>query len=308
MRNYISLFLITFSVVALSQPKTIQEQLGYSKDTKLLIIHADDLGVAHSENMASIQAMEKGSVNSASIMVPCPWFPEIAAYAKSHPNADLGLHLTLTSEWKVYKWRPVAPHNQVASLLDENGYLNETVEGFLKTASAQEVEIELRSQIERAKHFGIDPTHLDAHMGAAFATEKFLEVLIKLGHEFKIPVMISKDFSRVLNIDYTKLIGDKDIVVDRVIIASGRDYKTGMENFYTQQIKSLQPGLNIILLHAAFDNDEMKAVTVDHEDYGAAWRQHDFNFFTSEACKKLIADEKIKVITWKEIRDKIVRQ
>ena len=120
--------------------------------------------------------------------------------------------------------------------------------------------------------------------------------------------MISKDFSRVLNIDYTLFVTERDVIVDRVIIASGRDYKAGMENFYIQQLKSLQPGLNVLLLHAAYDNDEMKAVTVDHEDYGSAWRQQDFNFFTSEQCKKLIADEKIKLVTWKEIRDKIVRK
>src|SRR5690606_4295155 len=161
--------------------------------------------------------------------------------------------------------------------------------------------------IQRAKEFGIDPTHLDAHMGAAFATEQFLEILIKLSREYKIPALISKDFSRVLNIDYTKLVSDRDIVVDRIIIASSRDYKSGMENFYTQQIKSLQPGLSVLLLHAAYDDDEMKAITMDHEDYGAKWRQIDFNFFTSEACKKLLAEENIKVITWKEIRDKIVR-
>jgi len=308
MKNCSIIFFVMISVVAWAQQKTIQERLGYPKDTKLLIVHADDLGVSHSENVASIYAMEKGVVNSASIMVPCPWFSEIAAYAKANPNADLGLHLTLNSEWKVYKWRPVAPHDQVSSLLDEYGYLNETVEAFLKNAKLEEVEKELRSQIERAKKFGVDPTHLDAHMGAAFSTAKFLEVLIKLGHEFKIPVMISKDFSRVLNIDYTPFVTDRDVIVDRVIIASGRDYKAGMENFYIQQLKSLQPGLNVLLLHAAYDNDEMKAVTVDHEDYGAAWRQQDFNFFTSAQCKKLITDEKIKLVTWKEIRDKIVRK
>jgi predicted glycoside hydrolase/deacetylase ChbG (UPF0249 family) len=302
------IFFVVFSIVAYAQQKTVQERLGYPKDTKLLIIHADDLGVSHAENMASIQAMEKGVVSSGSIMVPCAWLSEIAAYAKSHPNACLGLHLTLNAEWKVYKWGPVTPHDQVPSLLDGNGYLNESVEAFLKTAKAGEVERELRNQIERAKHFGIDPTHFDAHMGAAFSTEKFLETLIKLGHEYKVPVLISKDFSRVLNIDYTKFVTDKDVIVDRVIIASGRDYASGMENFYTQQIKSLQPGLNVLLLHAAYDNDEMKAITVDHEDYGAAWRQQDFNFFTSEKCKRLLADEKIKVVTWREIRDKIVRK
>ena len=307
MKNCSIILFVMINVVAWAQ-KTTQERLGYSKDTKLLIVHADDLGVSHSENVASIFAMEKGVVNSASIMVPCPWFSEIAAYAKANPNADLGLHMTLNSEWKVYKWRPVAPHDEVSSLLDEYGYLNETVEAFLKNAKLEEVEKELRSQIERAKQFGIEPTHLDAHMGAAFSTAKFLEVLIKLGHEYKIPVLISKDFSRVLNIDYTPFVTDKDVIVDRVIIASGRDYKAGMENFYIQQLKSLQPGLNVLLLHAAYDNDEMKAVTVDHEDYGATWRQQDFNFFTSDKCKKLIADEKIKLVTWKEIRDKIVRK
>ena len=308
MKNCSFIFFVMISVVAWAQQKTIQERLGYPKDTKLLIVHADDLGLSHSENVASIYAMEKGVVSSASIMVPCPWFSEIAAYAKANPNTDLGLHMTLNSEWKSYKWRPVAPHDEVSSLLDEYGYLNETVEAFLKNAKLEEVEKELRSQIERAKQFGVDPTHLDAHMGAAFSTAKFLEVLIKLGHEYKIPVLISKDFSRALNIDYTAFVTDKDVIVDRVIIASGRDYHAGMESFYTQQLKSLQPGLTVLLLHAAYDNDEMKAITVDHVDYGAAWRQQDFNFFTSDKCKKLIADEKIKVVTWKEIRDKIVRK
>ena len=308
MKNYSFIFFVMISVVAWAQQKTIQERLGYPKDTKLLIVHADDLGLSHSENVASIYAMEKGVVSSASIMVPCPWFSEIAAYAKANPNTDLGLHMTLNSEWKSYKWRPVAPHDEVSSLLDEYGYLNETVEAFLKNAKLEEVEKELRSQIERAKQFGVDPTHLDAHMGAAFSTAKFLEVLIKLGHEYKIPVLISKDFSRALNIDYTAFVTDKDVIVDRVIIASGRDYHAGMESFYTQQLQSLQPGLTVLLLHAAYDNDEMKAITVDHVDYGAAWRQQDFNFFTSDKCKKLIADGKIKLVTWKEIRDKIVRK
>src|SRR6187402_3684171 len=130
-----------------SQVKTIQERLGYPKDAKLVIIHADDLGVSHSENAASIMAMQKGSVSSASIMVPCPWFPEIAAYAQANPSADLGLHITLTSEWKYYKWAPVTAKEKVPGLVNKNGFLYSAVDSVYQTASTLEVEEEMISQV-----------------------------------------------------------------------------------------------------------------------------------------------------------------
>ncbi len=151
-----------------SQVKSIQEKLGYPKNAKLVIIHADDLGVSHSENSASIKAMEKGCVSSASIMVPCPWFPEIAAYAQSNPEADLGLHLTITSEWKNYKWGPVTPQAQVPGLVNKNGFFYSSVDSVLKNATAIEVQEEIHNQIKRAIQFGVQPTHLDAHMGAVY--------------------------------------------------------------------------------------------------------------------------------------------
>lgn len=181
MNKIILVTLLAINSTAFAQQKTIQERLGYSKETKLLIIHADDIGVSHSENSASIYTMEKGVVNSGSIMVPCPWFPEISDYAKSHPNADIGLHLTLTSEWRNYKWGPVTSKDKVPSLLDEQGYFNSGTLALMKNGKPEEVEMELRAQIERAKKFGIDPTHFEAHMAGAVSTPEFLRIYIKLG-------------------------------------------------------------------------------------------------------------------------------
>jgi predicted glycoside hydrolase/deacetylase ChbG (UPF0249 family) len=295
-----------------AQQKTIQERLGYSRDTKLLIIHADDIGVSHSENAATIAAMEKGMVNSGSIMVPCPWFPEIAAYASSHPDVDFGLHLTLTSEWRLYKWGPTLPRNQVPGLVNARGYLYGSVEDVGKHASAQEVEQELHKQIERAKEFGISPTHLDTHMGSVMARPEFIHVYIKLGREYKIPVLINGD---VLNTDpvirsLKSYVTDKDVVVDKIWMATNADYQggpDGMVNYWTRALNSLQAGLNCFLLHAAYDNDEMQAITERQGGFGSTWRQADFNFFTSAECKRMIEEQHIRLVTWREIKNKLLK-
>jgi hypothetical protein len=142
--------------------QTLADRLGYPPGTKLLIVHADDLGETHAVNAAAIKSLESGSVNSASMMVPCPWFPEIADYARSHPSGDFGLHLTVTSERVYYRWGPVAPADKVSSLVDENGYFLHDWE-HNQHIKAKEVEIELRARIERAFAMGLRPTHLDSH-------------------------------------------------------------------------------------------------------------------------------------------------
>src|SRR5687767_12588442 len=156
------LVLIIATSATADSTKTLAERLGYSRDAKLLIVHADDLGMAHSVNAASIKAMETGLVNSASIMVPCPWFPEIAAYARRNPNADLGLHLTLTSEWELFRWGSVLSKDRVPTLFDRTGYLYVTEDVAAANIDPKEAEAEIRAQIERARAFGIQPTHLDS--------------------------------------------------------------------------------------------------------------------------------------------------
>jgi predicted glycoside hydrolase/deacetylase ChbG (UPF0249 family) len=307
-KAFLFLFLSVSFLAASGQRKTIQELLGYPKDAKLLIIHADDLGVTHSENAASESALEKGSVNSASVMVPCPWFPEMAAYARLHPEKDIGLHITLTSEWKYYKWGPVTPSPAVPGLVNKNGFFYSSVDSVIQNASPAEVETEIRNQVKRARQFGMDPTHLDGHMYTVHHNLGFLKAYLKVGHEFNIPVFIYRQVESTLHIKLDTVVSPNDVIIDTILTAEFPNYKAGMRDFYSAGFKNLKPGITYLILHTAYDDDEMRAVTIDHEGWGAAWRQQDYDFFTSPLCAKLLKENNIYLVTWREIRDKITRK
>jgi predicted glycoside hydrolase/deacetylase ChbG (UPF0249 family) len=285
----------------------IAEELGYPADAKLLIIHADDLGVSHSENVASIESMEKGAVNSASIMVPCPWFPEIAAYARKHPDMDFGLHLTLTSEWHKYKWGPVTSTDKVPSLVNENGYFYSTVDSLVNYADPSEVELEIRNQIEKAYRNGINVTHLDAHMYSLRSTPELLEIHIKVGREYDLPVLLTYDEDVFKEFVKNRGLTEKEVVVDYLYQARAEDYDNGLTAYYVDVLENLEPGLSCLLIHTAFDNEEMRAITKGYNHWGSAWRQIDYYFFNSDRIKQLLKVNNIHLVTWKEIRDKIVR-
>jgi len=241
-------------------------------------------------------------------MVPCPWFSEIAGYAKKHPDADLGIHLTLTSEWKYYKWGPVAAKDKVSSLLNSNGFFYTDLDSLAVRAKPDEVETELRSQIEKAIQAGVHPTHLDSHMGSIFFRKDFFKIYLKLAHEYHLPCLINVNaFKLVYGVDVSDLITDKDVLTNVVymVFPPGNIETRAAE--YEKIFESLTSGLNCILLHAAFNDDEMKAITQDHPDYGAAWRQADYDFFTSDECKKALAANNIHLVTWKEVKDKLMQ-
>ena len=294
--------------VVLCQKMTIQEKLGYPKDAKLVIIHADDVGVSNSETNATIAAMEKGSVSSASLMVPCPWFPKIAAYCRTHPSADFGLHLTLTSEWKYYRWGPVSSVSEVPQLVNNQGFLFSTVDSVVKNVNdVHQIETEIRNQVKRAIQFGVDPTHFDTHMRTLHSNADFLKAMIKVGHEFKIPFFVSRALEKSLKVKFDTLLSPNDVVIDYALTLSPEDFKTGQRQFYIKTLNSIKPGLTYLVIHTAFDDEEMKAITEDHDTWHAPWRQQDYNFFTSDECRQLLKKNNIYVITWREIRDKITR-
>jgi predicted glycoside hydrolase/deacetylase ChbG (UPF0249 family) len=300
----LSNFAITVLLLSLAsasaQTKTIAERLGYPPDSKLLIIHADDLAVAHSEDAASFDALDKQAVTSASIMIPCPWLNEVAAYVKEHPDADLGLHLTLTSEWKTYRWGPVESKDKVPSLLDPTGYLWPDTPAAMHNLKADDAEREVRAQIERAIALGIHPTHLDSHMGVLFSRPDLFAVYVKLAREYKLPFLAvrSPDTPNEL----LSVLSDKDLVLDAVLIANPTIAAGDWKAFYSTAIKNLKPGITEIIVHLGHDDAELQAVTVDHPDYGAAWRQRDYDVVTSPEFKKALQDNHVILIHWSDLK------
>jgi predicted glycoside hydrolase/deacetylase ChbG (UPF0249 family) len=297
----VSLLLVTAGQsLSFQTSKTVAERLGYPRDTKLIIVHADDLGMSHSINDASVKAFASGLVNSGSIMIPCSWVPEIAAYARANPQADLGLHLTLTSEWKNYRWGPVLPSASVSSLLDDGGYFHLTETEAASHANVSEVEKEIRAQIDRARKLGIKPTHLDSHMGTLYQNKKLFETLLRVGRENKLPVRVSKEMSGRMPF-LGELLKPEDIPLDHIISIEPSVTAEGWPKFYTDALLSAPPGVTEIVVHIAYDDAEMKAITIEHPNWGAAWRQRDFQFFTSDGFRRFLDENHIKLITWRDL-------
>ncbi|MGW9686057.1 polysaccharide deacetylase family protein [Flagellimonas sp. 2504JD1-5] len=281
----------------------LSKTLGYPENTKLLIIHADDAGLSHSENRATFQSLIHGVVNSYSIMVPCPWFYEAALFAKNNPKYDNGIHLTLTCEWENYKFGPVLPVSEVPSLVDENGHFFKNRDGVRNNAQPEDVKKELTAQIEKALNFGLKPTHLDSHMYSVGAKPEFLEIYKALGEKYGLPVLLNKQLIHMAGSNPDTVLGKAYPFVDKVHIGTFEYYeKGGLQDYYHHVFDELVEGLNVILIHPAFDDSEMQGVTINHPNFGSEWRQIDLDTFTSKEIKSKLENSGAKLITWKEIQ------
>ena len=286
-------------VSAGAQAKTVQERLGYPADARLLIIHSDDLGMNHSVNQATFEALENHWITSSSILVPCPWFPEVARFAKAHPDADLGIHLALNSEWTDFRWGPVSSRDKVQSLLDKDGYfpLLETDVG--SHAKPHEAESELRAQIERARSAGISLSHFDTHMTALMQQKDLLKVYEKLGRDYHLPILLDRSGSRKL--PPGGRIEPEQALVDSIIEISPGVPPEQWANWYEQTLAALKPGVYVMTVHLAHDDEEMQGATWDHPDWGAAWRQHDLDMVSSSDFQQFLKDQKFILIKWSDL-------
>jgi predicted glycoside hydrolase/deacetylase ChbG (UPF0249 family) len=178
-------------------------RLGLGGARRVAILHADDVGMCHGANTAFLHLFRKGALTSGSVMVPCPWFPEIARIAAEDRSLDLGVHLTLTSEWAGYRWAPLTRPGKASGLVDAEGYFPRTVAELAANVDAEAAEAEMRAQVDRALAFGMQPTHIDTHMGGALCP-RLVEAYCRVGADYRLPVLLPRRgdyYARVLKAD-----------------------------------------------------------------------------------------------------------
>lgn len=285
-----------------AESRSLAERLGYQPTDTLLIVNGDDAGMCHSANLATIESLEKGLMRCSTIMVPCPWFPEIAAYAKARPESDFGVHLCHTSEWGKYRWGPVASRDQVPGLLDTQGYLWRDVLEVYLHATPEEALLEGRTQIHRALAAGVDVTHLDSHMGTLQLDPRYVQSYLQLAVEFDLPVRMASQ-QTLARLGYPQLrtqFAAKGIVSpDYFVYEELKDEAKDVRSFWLEIVKNLKPGVTELYIHAALPTDELKAIT-------GSWptRSQEFEVFThDEAMKKLVAEHKVILIGYRPLRE-----
>ena len=294
--------------------KTFAERLGWGPNDRVLIIHIDDAGMSHSSNMGAIEAITHGAGTSCSIMAPCAWTPEIVHHARQNPALDAGLHITLTAEWQEYRWGPVAGKQHVPGLVDPEGCLWPGVPEVVEHATADEVETEIRAQLDRLLTMGYRPTHLDSHMGTVFANPEYIQKYFMIGAEHGIPLFVPGGHNQYMieteaippgiNPDTIQAMSQALWEMGSPVLddchLKGCDWDIGRKvDHYIDVLQRMRPGLMQIILHATQPSDAFHAIT----DSGPA-RETDLRLVQDPRFNKALQDQHIILSTWQELRQR----
>jgi predicted glycoside hydrolase/deacetylase ChbG (UPF0249 family) len=295
------------AAAASARAETWAEKLGYPSGKIILMLHADDIGMCYEANDAAKNYLPKGKIQSAAMMVPCPWFNEIANWYKENPQYDMGLHLAMNSEWKWYRWGPVAGKDKVPGMVDKDGYLHRGVIDTATKASAEEIETEIRAQVERALSRGIRPGHIDTHMGTLYARPDYTAAYMKVAEEYHLPAMVVEPTPVVIDkfrkkgypITQQGLELMKNYKLPKLddfnSTLDGDSYADKKQKFY-DLVRSLSPGLNEIIFHPSTETAGLKATT-------GSWQQRawEAQMFEDPEVIAFLEREGVEYTNWKEI-------
>jgi len=270
---------------------TLAERLGHDPDARLLIVNCDDLGMCHSANEGVYDALRSELATSATLMVPCPWAREAAA---RYRGEDVGVHLTLTAEWELYRWGPIT---QSPSLLGGDGGFPRTIEDVWDHADLDEARRELRAQVERAILWGFDVTHLDSHMGTLQLRPEFFDVYLDLAVEFSLPLRLSgRATQELVGFPFRDLADEEGVVApDHLIVYSG----VGARRPFEKTLQDLRPGVTEIYAHPSTDHTELRSLAPDWAN-----RVDDHHLLTRDSeLRAMVARSGVQLIGWRELRD-----
>lgn len=290
-------------------PNPLLKKLGLSNQDRVAIIHTDDIGMCQASVEAFTDLNEVGIISSGAVMVPCPWFLHAAEYARAHPQVDLGIHLTLTSEWKTYRWGPISTRDPASGMLDEQGFFHPSSEETQEHADPSAVEVELTAQVERTMQAGILPTHLDTHMGTV-AHPKFMSIYLMLAMKFHLPLMIfrlDEAGYRAVGLD-AEFAHEAAAFVQQLeesglplLDAFGGMHLDSDENRLErtkQALSELQPGITHFVIHPSKDTPELRAITPD-------WhcRVADYQNFMKDELRQHIRKIGVHVIGYRALKE-----
>jgi predicted glycoside hydrolase/deacetylase ChbG (UPF0249 family) len=282
--------------------------LGFEADARVVVVHADDIGMCHATLPAIDELMAFGSVTSASVMVPCPWFLEAASWHRRNPQFDLGIHLTLTSEWPHYRWGALSCRDEESGLLDEQGYFHGATATVRRQAKREAVRVEMRRQIDLALRAGIDASHIDTHMLVALCDE-FLEIYLEAGQERGVPAFLARDLGHSAEArEWFQRRGAEwdelgQPVFDHCRVVTRRGDGSDHLEFVADVFDRLPAGLSCVLLHPAIDTLELRGMTSE-------WRGRvaDFETFRRASLRDHIRDLGIHLISYRPICDAMRRR
>jgi len=289
------------------------EKLGFETSDKVVIFHIDDVGFSHASNLASFECLDFGVASCGSVIVPAPWFLEAASICRNNSQYDIGVHLTLTCEYDLYRWRALSSVNTDSGLLDLEKSLWRTTEEAIANINPKAAEIEMRTQVQTALASGIDITHIDTHMGTVM-DPKFLPSYLKIAREFKVPAFlprVSKEDLEAIGLGnladvylkmFDKIEESGTPILDYMIIDTLGDSPNKLE-YYCKRFSEIKPGITHFLFHTAKMSPELNAITPD----SAISRNLDYQSFADPKIKECVEKHNLKIIGYREIRD-IVRK